>query len=276
MAVERTDWSWVRTVWERTALYLQQLDQVRAITLRGIYQTVRNVGLIESMMELDRALRQPDSVISERKQQLEAVKADAEIAQQEIDRGYDTINRLATVGLWAALEAWIEDFMLAWLMNDPSALSRPEFEKMKMSIAQYESMSREERMSLLVSELQSATRSSFKPGAAQFETLLEVCGLSGRVESQVQRDLIELVNVRNVLLHRASIADSRFVANCPWLSIRSGDQISVRPDDYDRYRNAVFNYLVTVNVRVRERWLGQDVQEFPVASPDRHASTSLG
>ncbi len=125
-------------------------------------------------------------------------------------------------------------------------------------------------MRLLVAELQQVTGAKFRPGAARFEALLEVCGLSGPVDEDVQRDLIELANVRNVILHRMSTVDDRFVAACPWTNLTVGSRLKVTNADYDRYRNAVFNYLTAVNVRMRTRWLGMEVTDFPVASPDGH------
>jgi hypothetical protein len=96
------------------------------------------------------------------------------------------------------------------------------------------------------------TKSDLKQGCGRFEIILEAMGISGSIESELRRDLLELSQIRNVLVHRAGIVDKRFIEICPWLKMCIGDHIKVTNEAYCRYSIAVPRYIGTVIKRLKK------------------------
>jgi len=95
----------------------------------------------------------------------------AEKAKHEVDAGFPILHEQQTVFLWSSLECLIEDFLTAWMENEPSAMQLDEIRKIKVSISDYESLQGTEKYYYILQELQHSARSRFKRGAEQFESL---------------------------------------------------------------------------------------------------------
>ncbi len=139
------------------------------------------------------------------------------------------------VGLWGALEATIIDFMVAWLTNEPNAIQNDAFSKVKIPLSEFETLEKEERIRLLIDEVERSQRSQNKAGLSRFKSLLATINLSGEIADETQKTLYELFNIRNVVVHRASIVDRRLLAACPWLPYTNGEVIKVSESDVERY-----------------------------------------
>lgn len=94
---------------------------------------------------------------------------------------------------------------------------------------------------------------SLHPALRGFEGLLRLIDLTGPVEDETKRTLYELGQVRNVIVHRASIADRKLVKACPWLNLSPGTKVVVTSTAFARYVNAVQDYLVALLSRVKSR-----------------------
>src|SRR5262249_51191654 len=81
---------------------------------------------------------------------------------------------------------------------------------------------------------------------------LEPFGLSGAVPDAVQRDVFELNQVRNCLLHRAGRADRRLIDACPWLGLTTGMPVVVTHQTYQRYVVSLIRYATQLVVRITE------------------------
>lgn len=57
-------------------------------------------------------------------------------------------------------------------------------------------------MTYITKELSRSLNADFKRGVGQFEAILDAIGLAGPVDPDVRRTLLELNEVRNVLVHR--------------------------------------------------------------------------
>jgi hypothetical protein len=85
----------------------------------------------------------------------------------------------------------------------------------------------------------------------KLESLLGLVGLSGFINADVKRNLIELGHIRNVLLHRRGIADAKFVQACPWLTIRVGERVEVNSTAVERYTDATLSYQGLMLARMK-------------------------
>ena len=118
--------------------------------------------------------------------------------------------------------------------------------KIRVSIGEYEALDTNEPYLYLVDLLQREVSAPLKSGINRFETLLEPFGLSGEVAADLRKTLFELNQVRNIIVHRGSVADRKFVNSCPWLGLQIGQSVRVCPRDFARYFVAVLNYAIVV------------------------------
>jgi len=135
-----------------------------------------------------------------------------------------------------------------WLLNNPQTLESEPLQKVKISLAEYESLDREGRMRILLQELARATIG--KQGIDRFEQMLANINLSGPVPQQYKTVIFEMQQVRNTLVHRASRADQRLVKNCPWLKLKVRDRVNITRRQYVRYQKAVCEYAVLLAQRL--------------------------
>ena len=91
-----------------------------------------------------------------------------------------------------------------------------------------------------------------------------VLGLTGGVPTSLRRDLLELSQIRNVLVHRAGIVDKRLAEACPWLKLQTGNRVQVTDEAYTRYSLAVPQYVRSVVKRLEERRKAKDRTQGPV------------
>lgn len=182
---------------------------------------------------------------------LRAARKWAEFADIQARRGFPLLYAQAVVSLWGELEALVEDFIGVWFLNMPGALKIEQVARVKVPLAEFESLDQDERVRLLVHELEDSLRASLKAGTSRFEVLFDTIGLSGQVPSGIKRDLFEMNQVRNVIVHKASVADRRLAESCPWMGVKPGASLRVGKNDMARYDHAVHEYVLSLINRVR-------------------------
>jgi hypothetical protein len=153
------------------------------------------------------------------------------------------------------LEAAVDDFVVAWLTNIPASLEVDELSKIKVPAALFETMDRPARMQYLLEEYKRNLRSDSKVGVERFESILKPIGLFGPLDDEIRRDIFELSQIRNAILHRASRADQRLIDACPWLKISPGEKIVISLADSDRYVHSVTEYLKLI---IKRAWRFED------------------
>ena len=181
---------------------------------------------------------------------LTVLEEEARFAHAEAANDFPFLHGQLVISTWSALESTITDFLVLWLMHRPEALEAQPFSKLKITLSEFERRNKEERMRLLLDDLERSLRMESKTGVARFEGLLGAVGLSGPVDEQVGRNLHEMFQVRNVIAHRSSIADRHFIQQCPWVSYAPGDRIMVSGEAWTRYRESAIAYVTTVRARV--------------------------
>ncbi len=133
----------------------------------------------------------------------------------------------ASVFLWSSLENYTKVTLVRLMELIPEVLECEDISKIKISLAEFERLSAEERRWFILDQLERSLSASLKLGVDRFESLLKVFDLDGPVDAQVKQDLFELQQKRNVLMHRFGIADRRIVENCPWLNLKKGDAVRI-------------------------------------------------
>lgn len=175
----------------------------------------------------------------------------AAFAKSEIEKGFPILHVHALVALWGLLEAAIEDALVAFLLNEPDRLRNEPFGKLKITLADFEASEKDDRMRLLLAELERDKSVRRRHGVDRFEVLLEAFGFSAPVHPLVKKELYALHHIRNVIVHRGSLADRRLVQACPWLSLKIGEPIIVTHKAYARYDSALAYYVLKILERFR-------------------------
>jgi hypothetical protein len=178
----------------------------------------------------------------------------AEFSQNERSQGFPLLHAYTLVSAWGALEAGIEDMLVGILLNEQEVLASDELAKIKIPLGTFELLNKEERMRLLLAEIPRAQRAGLTQGIGAFENVLKVFSLDGPVEDGIKKDLWEFNHVRNVIVHRASRADSRLIQACPSMNLTVGDPIVLTHERYRDYIQAVAGYIQTIVNRLAERY----------------------
>ena len=67
--------------------------------------------------------------------------------------------------------------------------------------------------------------SDLKIGVGRFESVLDALGFSGSVAASIRKALLELHEIRNVIVHSMGKIDKHFQARCPWTSMDIGQTV---------------------------------------------------
>jgi len=167
-------------------------------------------------------------------------KDDAEFAQREIAAGMPFLFSIAAIMLWGSVEAFLHDLLVQCLHHDRVLLGAERAAKVRVSIAVLEALTTEERLYYLVTALE---RELPRPsGAPKFEAVFRELTLRTGASTQTLRDLFELQQVRNALLHRNETVDHGLASACPWLELVVGQPITITPKQLGRYTTAALVY----------------------------------
>jgi hypothetical protein len=188
------------------------------------------------------------------KASLERARKAAEFAAKECDTGFPLLHDFTLVGMWGAFEAAIEDVIVAILSNEPALLRADPFAKIRIPLAEFEALEKEDRMRILLRELQRTLRSDQRQGVTGFEAILGAVGLSGEIKDAVKESIWEMNHARNVIVHRRSCVDRTFVAACPKLGVRIGDRIPINHDLLGRYVSSLAAYATEIIYRIGTRY----------------------
>ena len=200
---------------------------------------VRSIKLMNGVEALTRVLNKDEA-------QVASAKALEALAMRERDGGFQLLLRHASVALWGALDASVPQFVAAYLREFPDLLRTEGFARVKLPAVALLTTSESDVWSEIVLELERNFGAPLKKGIGRFECLLEAIGLGRPIETDQRRDLLELSQVRNLIVHKFGVVDARFATNCPWLKVAVGDRLALSFEDYGRYYAAALNYVATI------------------------------
>jgi hypothetical protein len=88
-----------------------------------------------------------DAEESKRAEAREHAKKRADLSLQEVSGGFPVLHRQQVVFLWGAIETVAEDTLVAWLKNENLVVSDQRLRKIKVSLADFNTMSESEKLS---------------------------------------------------------------------------------------------------------------------------------
>lgn len=238
--------SWFSEPFQVVLDRLQDIVNLTKLAARGISIFC---ALPQAVEVLDRYRRWKGELEPDEHMNIELAGKLAELATRMIDTGFSLLYEQALISLWGTLEAFVEDLLACWLLREPTAREADPVRSVRVSITEFESMDQGQRCLYIVKALEQDTSAIYKKGIGRFETLLDVFGLGGPVSPIVRRDVVELQQVRNVLVHRRGIADRQLLEACPWMDLAIGDQVVVTSEDLLRYVRALSSYLAELIYR---------------------------
>lgn len=197
---------------------------------------------------------------------LQQAREDAEFAKNERETGFPLLHEFTLVGIWGAFGAAIEDVIVGILSNEPQLLLCEPFAKIRVPLAEFQALENEDRMQILLRELQRTLRSDQRSGVGSFESILAAVGLSGEIEKECRERIWEMHHIRNVIVHRRSRVDRTFISACPKFGLKIGDRIPLTHDQLGSYSQALASYATEIVYRMGTRY-GKDIR--PKSQPDR-------
>lgn len=219
---------------------------------------MQGISTLRGMPNLIKALRpwQPpgESRADKKRISLKRAQNYATFAEKEITSGFPLLHAHTLVGAWGALEAAIEDMLVGLLMNEPELLQGGAFARIRISLADFQTLDKEDRMRLVLEEVGRGHGTATKHGVDTFESILDHFSLSGAVGPKIKKNIWEMNHVRNVIVHRASVADRRLVASCPWMKLAIGDKVLIRHEILHRYIHALYEYVRLIVHRLAKRY----------------------
>lgn len=242
--------SWIKAPFNRASGYIQDVLMLVSLTRRGTMSLSKSYPLVAAVTDLAKVNGEIDEAQAQRELQFAAQERD--IAQSEISKDFPLLHAHAVVSIYVALEVFTRDLVTAWILNKPEVLKTKTFGLIKINVAEYENFTKFERVEFVVNELEKALRVDFRPGVARTEAVLEALGVSGPVEPSIRDAIFEMSQVRNLIVHCASVADKRFVTNCPRFGIKVGDYLAVSSNKLREYATATLQYLTLVATRIKD------------------------
>jgi hypothetical protein len=163
------------------------------------------------------------------------------------------LQSLLVIRYVTIIETVVQDAVAYSLLNVSDVLNRPEVQRLKGTVADLLTATPTERVEFLVHTLSQEVKAPLQKGIGKFEVLLGAVGLSGGVDAEVRKALLELLNIRNVVVHSRGRVDSRFLENCPSSRHQLGEVLRITPNMSERYRTACVYYLAELIIRWTKR-----------------------
>jgi hypothetical protein len=229
-------------------------ESVRLVRLVSL--AVRGIGVLRAMPQVIEAIAEAKDKHGEpgTKAKLALAREEAELADKEVNQQFPLLYGLGTVALWSLLEAAVLEFVTEWLKNQPKALQTEPMSKPRVRVGEYELLMGDERFAYLAAQLDREIGAGIRNGTERFESLLRPLGLNGSVPKHLAKDIFELGQVRNGLVHRGGRVDRKLSESCPWLDLRQNDELKVSKAMFERYSEAAMQYVVLLICRVGERF----------------------
>lgn len=244
--------NWCHRINNQFLRYIESEYALLTMCKRSLSNAARVVQLEEAFVNLGKVFEEERLFDASALKRLDQTQRDAAFAGRELETDFPLLNAHFTVSAWGTLEVFVEDFLVAWLLNNPATLQKKEFTSVRISLGEYILRQPEEQMRYLLREVAEHAKPK-RVGVESFEAIMEMVGLSsdlGVLHATTRRDLIEMYQVRNVLVHRGATADTKIVDMCEWMGLAVGDRVIVTSKQAHRYFYQTTRYLFTIMHRV--------------------------
>jgi hypothetical protein len=170
------------------------------------------------------------------------------LAKEEIDKQFITLGNHYVVMLYATMEANIKRVIVE-LLKQFSNIAMESLEKLKLP-GKILFLDEDERFDILFFEYEKAIAIGSNYSVDRFEKLLKPFNLDGAVDKKVSKFILELSQIRNILLHKAGRVDSHFLKLVPWLNLKLNDKLILDGRSFSIYDSAVNAYFLTIMLRL--------------------------
>ena len=245
---------WVHDYFDRAYESHTLLTRVVGISRKGIDGVTTMPRLSRAVAKISGKERTPE--------ELAALEEEAALATSEVEKEFPVLHSLAVTGLWSWLEHLVKGVSAEWILHNKKALALPCFQRVRVRVGEYGTLSKREQAAHLVEALEQDVAAPLKHGVNRFETILGSLDLSGKVKQSTADSIFELQQVRNVIAHRNGIIDRRLRVACPWLKLKVGDPIRIGVRQFQTYSAATADYALTVLFRLGDRH-GVDLRTSP-------------
>lgn len=230
--------------------YLAEEIMVAALSERGLI-ALNNLPFV--LKAASHALKSTQAKAAMNKLLSES-PGDARFAQEEITKEFPKTRAHSSIGFWAAIESCVEEVMINHLSRVPDAY---EIMAERFPNAKHKHnprRSEEDNHRKYVKDVESTLN---EPNVVRrYQLLLGAFHLSPELQPAHVDVLTELSEVRNVILHRRSMVDRRFLEKCPHLKLSVGQKYSIDRETYLRFYDACseFNGAMMGNA-IRSPWI---------------------
>jgi hypothetical protein len=214
-----------------------------------IHVSRKGIATVTALPTLSRALSKYEGR-TEDAQKAKAMEEQAALAKSEVDGDYPALHSFAVVAIWSWLEHLVKGLLVEHLVHDRKTLQFPAFQKIKVRLGDYVSLTKREQASYLVELLERETASSLKSGVNRFESLLDPLNLSGEFDESSSKIIFELQQIRNAIAHQNGRSDRRLKSNCLWLKLRIGEPIAVSSSQLTSYSDVAARYALEIFYRI--------------------------
>jgi hypothetical protein len=169
-------------------------------------------------------------------------------AEEKYDFPY--LYGMATARLWTILETMVDDLVAYFLHTRPECREVDIVRKLEGPLVEFASAHVSDRARYLADLLTNQVKARFKLGIGRFEAVLNQIGLGDPVDTDVQRTILALSQIRHVIIHRLGKADDKLVTTCPWLNLRPGQRVRVTQKQFRQFYLAFFWYMLELDRRI--------------------------
>jgi hypothetical protein len=221
-------------------------EPFETIFLRRRDELTRLVGMTATALRGTNGLERLTRVLNKDDADVEAARRLEQAAQAELTSELPILHSAATVLIWGALETAVRDFVVRWLLQNPTSRQAAEFKNIRIRLLDYEMLDGEERMRYLLGVIEQELGAPLKPGVGRFMCLLKPLGIVPAVSDEERRTLNELAAVRNVIVHKAGIVDGRLLELCPWIPVREGEALQIGFSQFSGYVRVASFFVASI------------------------------
>lgn len=226
-----------------TSLVTYVLDERRLanITERGLYM----IGQMDWLLRLAEEKVRPEDAKSREaiKGLIEIANSDAPFATDEYEAGCPKTYAHHMGALWGAIESALEQLLVNHLLFVPSAAGLVAVSPRGLTRSKIKTGDEDEARATV-----RRWGSTLQPPTALAGPLEMLERFSFRVEApaDVVRQVNELAELRNVILHRAGVVDARFVKKCPGAPWAQGETVRLNETATRGYFDAAGEFALAL------------------------------
>jgi len=151
--------------------------------------------------------------------------------------------------IYTLLEVCIKKIIIALIKKLDFNEHPKELRNIKISLSEFNSFDEDDKIEFLFNNLERNTNGGINYSLDRFENLLKVFGLNGPINKSIKKNILELSQIRNLLLHKDGYVDNHFKKKCPFSKYKNQKKINLDSSDLQKFRNSVYYYILLLKNR---------------------------